>query len=308
VDLKHIVMNVLMIGGTGFLGSHIVDKLIDRDHRVTVISRNPDRKMIFDNSKVNFVKGDILTLKELTITEKFDVIVYTAMIPFKPGRISAKKFRQLQLLTRTYFENTVNLAKKLSCPLVLTSGASFETVGNEIADEHWPLARKGMAALGKCYDEIVADIKKNNSIPLIEMLPGQIYGNGGMFLKMINMAQKGRVVILGNGKNYLPRIHVDDCASAYVLAIEKLPIGKRFIVCDNENVSVKDFMLYLAEKFKVKKVITIPKLILRLVIGKHVYNTLTMNSKVTNSFIKNELLWQPFFPSYKEGIDALAEV
>ena len=301
-------MTVLMIGGTGFLGSHVVAKLIDRNHRVTVLSRNPDRKMDFDKMEVNFIKGDILGLNELDISEKFDVIVYTAMIPFKPGRISAKKFHHLQQLTRTYFENTVSLAKRLSCPLILTSGASFETVGDQIADEQWPLARKGMAALGKCYDEIVTDIKKNNSIQLIEMLPGQIYGNGGMFVNMIDMAKKGRVVILGDGKNYLPRIHVDDCSSAYVLAIEKLPIGKRFIVCDNCNVSVTDFMLFLAQKYKAKKVITIPRVILRLVIGKHVYNTLTMNTKVTNSFLKDELLWQPIFPTYKEGIESLAYV
>lgn len=128
--------------------------------------------MDFDSLKVNFIKGDILGLNELDISEKFDVIVYIAMIPFKPGRISAKTFRYLQQLTRTYFENTVSLAKRLSCPLILTSGASIETIGDEIADEHWPLARKGMAALGKCYDEIVTDIKKNNSIQLIEMLPG----------------------------------------------------------------------------------------------------------------------------------------
>jgi nucleoside-diphosphate-sugar epimerase len=107
--------------------------------------------------------------------------------------------------------------------LILTSGASFETRDDEVADETWPIARKGMAALGKCYDEMIADIKSDNSIPLIEMLPAQIYGNGGLFDKMISMAKSGKIVLLGGGKNFLPRIHVDDCAMPLFYPLRNCP-------------------------------------------------------------------------------------
>jgi len=300
-------MKILQIGGTGFLGSYIVRKLIERTHDITIITRNPDNEMPFDKSKVKFIKGDILQLDKLEISDKFDVLVYTAMVPFKPSRISNKKFKELEIITKQYFQKTIELARKLSCPLILTSGASFETKGDEVADENWLIARKGMAALGKFYDEMISEMKTKNSIPLIEMLPAQIYGNGGMFDKMISMAKNGKIVLLGGGKNYLPRIHVNDCADAYVLAIEKLPIGKRFIICDDENVSVKDFMLYLAKIFNAKKVVTIPKLILRLVIGKHIFHTLTMNTKVSNELIKKELGWKPKYPTYREGLKSLIE-
>ncbi len=300
-------MKILQIGGTGFLGSHIVRKLIQRNHETTIITRKPDIEMPFDKTKVKFIKGDILQLDKFEISDKFDVLVYTAMVPFKPSRISNKKLKELEIITKQYFKNTIELARKLSCPLILTSGASFETKGDEVADENWQIARKGMAALGRCYDELISEIKIKNSIPLIEMLPAQIYGNGGMFDKMISMAKNGKIVLLGGGKNYLPRIHVNDCADAYILAIEKLPVGKRFIICDNENVSVKDFMLYLAKIFNAKKVVKIPKLILRLFIGKHIFNTLTMNTKVTNELIKKELGWKPNYPTYREGIKLLIE-
>jgi nucleoside-diphosphate-sugar epimerase len=300
-------MKILHIGGTGFLGSHIVRKLIERNHDLTIITRDPDREMPFDKTKVRFIKGDILQFDKLEISGKFDVLVYTAMVPFKPGRISNKKFKELEIITRQYFQNTIDLARKLSCPLILTSGASFETKGNQVADETWPIARKGMAVLGTCYDTMVSGIKNRNAIPLIEMLPAQIYGNGGMFDKMISMAKNGKIVILGGGKNYLPRIHVDDCADAYVLAIEKLPFGKRFIISDDENVCVKDFMLHLAKIFDVPNIVKIPKFILRLVIGKHVFSTLTMNSKVSNALIKKELGWEPNYPTYREGLRSLIE-
>ena len=300
-------MNILLIGGTGFLGSHLVRRLIDRRHEVTIISRNPYHDMLFDKSKVRFIKGDILQADKIEIPGRVDVLVYTAMIPFKPGRISDKKFKELERITGQYFNNTIELAKRLTCPLILTSGASFDTKGNEIADESWPIARKGMAALGRCYDEMIDIIKRDSSIPLIEMLPAQIYGNGGMFGKVINMAKNGRIVILGGGNNFLPRIHVNDCADAYVLAIEKLPVGKRFIISDNENVRVKDFMLHLAKTFGARKIINIPNPLLRVVTGKHIFNTLTMNTKVSNDLIKRELGWTPNYPSYREGIKSLLE-
>lgn len=137
------------------------------------------------------------------------------------------------------------------------------------------------------------------------MLPAQIYGNGGLFQNMIRMAESGRVVIFGDGKNHLPRIHVEDCADAYVLAIEKLPIGKRFIVCDDRPCTVDEFMRYLADVFHAKTILHVPKFVLRLITGKFIYQTLTMNCVVTNRALKDELNWKPVYSTYREGLSSL---
>jgi len=49
-------MKILQIGGTGFLGSHIVKKLIERNHDLTIITRNPDNEMSFDKKKIKLTK------------------------------------------------------------------------------------------------------------------------------------------------------------------------------------------------------------------------------------------------------------
>ena len=125
-----------------------------------------------------------------------------------------------------------------------------------------------------------------------------------MFLKM---AQKGRLVILGNGKNHIPRVHVDDCADAFVLAIEKLPVGKRFIISDDCPVTVKDFMHCLAKEFGVNRLIKIPGFIVKLIIGKYLTQTVMMNSIVSNELIKKELGWTLKYPTYGEGLRAVKQ-
>ena len=64
-------------------------------------------------------------------------------------------------------------------------------------------------------------------------------------------------------------------------------------------------MLYLAKIFNAKKIVTIPKFILRMVMGKPIFSTLTMNTKVSNKLIKQELGWKPKYPTYREGLENL---
>ena len=157
-------MNIFIIGGTGFLGSHIVNKLILKSHNVIVLTRNLNKEMQFDKTKVKLIQGDIAELNFIQqLPKSIDVIVYVAMPFFKPGRISKSIFFQLKNKTELYFKNTIELAKTIKSTLILTSGASFNTKNNEIADETWPIARIGMAALGKPYDDLISRVLRSGS-------------------------------------------------------------------------------------------------------------------------------------------------
>jgi len=300
------LMKILVIGGTGFLGSRIVTRLVGRGHEVRVLTRNARRPMPFDASSVGVIEGDISRRESLTgIESGIEVIVYAAMPPFKPGRISSKRFTELESLVRLYFTNTIDFARRTGAFLILTSGASFATKEGEVADESWPVARVGMASIGRAYDELVAGIKRTGDIRHLEMLPAQIYGSGGMFARMIENAKAGRVIVLGSGRNYMPRVHVDDCAEAFVLAVERQPAGERFIVCDDVPCTVLEFMSCLGRLCDARKRIRIPSPLLRIVVGKHVYQTLTMNSVVTNKKIRETLGWLPQYPDCGSGLKAV---
>ncbi len=71
---------ILVTGGAGFIGSHIVDLLIDKGHQVVVIDNLRTGKKANVNKKAEFIKLDVLSknLEKVFKKEKFDLVCHTA--------------------------------------------------------------------------------------------------------------------------------------------------------------------------------------------------------------------------------------
>ena len=119
---------------------------------------------------------------------------------------------------------------------------------------------------------------------------------------MYEMMAKGRSKIIGSGENFIPNIHAGDAAAAIVRAIEKMPVGEKFIIADDTPVTQKDFTLHMAELMNKKRPGRIPGFIIRLILGKDFYEIVRMNCKVSNAKAKRVLAWHPEYPSYKNGL------
>jgi len=135
-------MRVFVIGGTGFLGTHLLPKLLNRGHDVTVLTRRIIEVSRLETLGISGIVGDLLQ-PELIMPQLTpqDAIIFIAMPKIRPGRISRKQLKILQHQTKTYFSNAIMISEKLQCPLILTLGASFRTTGDEIADENRPIER-----------------------------------------------------------------------------------------------------------------------------------------------------------------------
>ncbi|MHA1930516.1 MAG: NAD-dependent epimerase/dehydratase family protein [Candidatus Thorarchaeota archaeon] len=189
----------------------------------------------------------------------------------------------------------------MSCPTIVTLGTSYNTGPDEVVDEHRPLDRFGMTLAGVDADIVIQKAIECGQ-PVIQLFPGQIYGPGGTFLRMYQMMESGRFGIFGKGDNCIPRVHVEDCASAFLHAMEKLPIGEKFIIADDTPCTTREFTEYMASCAGKSKPRTIPSFIARLVLGKYLFATMKMNCIVSNSKAKSELGWILKYPSYREGL------
>lgn len=299
-------MRIFVIGGTGLVGSYLLPRLVEKGNEVIALTRTVDKTERINKLGALGLLGDIRNPQAFksTLPESLDIIVLLAMPSVRPGhRMTKKRKEELRQETNDFFRNSMDLAMHFNVPIILPSGTSFKTKNNEIADETWPILRVGLTEIGKDTDEMVNQAIKTSNPKVIQLLYGKIYGNGGLFRFIYNMMEKGRSKIIGKGDNYIPNIHASDAASAIIKAIEKLPIGEKFIIADDEAVTQKDFTIYMAELMNKKRPGHIPAFIIKLVLGNDFYEIITLNCKVSNSKAKRILDWKPEYPSYKEGLE-----
>ena len=300
-------MKVLVLGGTGLLGSSLVPKLQARDYEVSVLSRNKAALSSLEDQGVKGILGDLLEPEAfIPSLAPHDVVVSIAM-PFEFGKMSKKKFELVTERTTKFTQSALDIGRKLECPIIFTLGTSFRTGPGEVAEETWPIDRFGITKAGIEAERLMLKAKAEGH-PIILMIPGQIYGPGGMFLEMYNRLKSGKFGIVGKGDNRIPRIHVEDCAEAYALVIEKMPINESFILADDTPCTMREFTEFMASCVGMSKPRTIPKILARLIMGKLLLETMDMDCVVSNNKMKQVLGVELKYPSYREGLPAVIEV
>jgi nucleoside-diphosphate-sugar epimerase len=296
-------MRVFVIGGTGFLGTCLLPKLLKRGYDVTVLTRGKEKISGLESLGIKGVIGDLLQPESfMSKLMPQDVVISIAMPNIRPGRLSRKRFRILRQQTTTYFSTPFAIAEKFGCPLIATLGTSFRTIAEQVADESWPIERFGMTRIGELVDPLIARVTRRGTPPLIQMLPGEIYGPGGLFRTMYEWMKRGKYRVIGSGKNYIPRIYVEDCAEAYAKVLETMPLGERFIVADDGPCTFREFADFMADCMSVPRPKSIPGFVARIVLGELLYETVTMNCRVSNDKAKKHLDWKPKYPTYREGL------
>jgi 2-alkyl-3-oxoalkanoate reductase len=303
-------MRSLVLGGSGFLGGALVPQLVTRGHAVTVVTRDVGKVPRLEAMGARAVLGDLLEPASLRPVPEVDAVVLLAQPAFFGKRIGRARFARLtDEVTRLNLSALV-LARERSIPIVVTGGTAYRTRGDEVADESWPLTRTGVARIGAGVDPLLEQVRREGTPKFVRLLPGQIYGPGGMTLQMIEWARNGRNGIIGDGKNRIPRVHVDDCAAAYALALEslpRLPTAEQFIVADDVACTTEAFSTELAAQLGLPPPRHVPRpvqLALRVVLGKYLFETMQMDCQVSNQKLKRELGWAPRYASYREGLAA----
>ena len=114
-------MRVFVIGGTGFLGTFLIPKLMENGHEITVLTRNKEKVSRLESLGINVMVGDLLRPESfLARIPPQDAVISIAMPEVKPGRISQKKLKKLQEKTKIFFSTPIAIAEKSHCPLIVT--------------------------------------------------------------------------------------------------------------------------------------------------------------------------------------------
>jgi nucleoside-diphosphate-sugar epimerase len=128
---------------------------------------------------------------------------------------------------------------------------------------------------------------------------GGLYGPGATD-DQVELVRKRQFPLVGRGTGYSSWVHVDDAASATVLAVEQKATGVYNIV-DDEPAPAGEWLPYLAACAGAKRPLRVPTWLARLLAGDVAVVMMTQGRGFSNAKAKRELGWQPRYPSWRQG-------
>jgi putative NADH-flavin reductase len=164
-------MKIAVIGATGFVGSKILEELVNRNHQVKAISRNPEKVRI-EHSLLTAVKGDVFNEPALTELLKGNDVVVSA---YNPGWSNPEIYAEFLKGTKS-IQSATKAAGIKRLIVIGGAGSLFIAPGVQLIDTpEFPAEIKPGALAARDYLEI---IKQENDLdwtffsPAIEMHQG----------------------------------------------------------------------------------------------------------------------------------------
>jgi nucleoside-diphosphate-sugar epimerase len=210
---------VLVTGGTGFLGRHIVERLLAHGRAVTVLARRsaPD----LEKRGVRFVSADLADADAVrSACRGAETVFHVAAKVGVWGR-NDDFFRANVLGTRAVLEGCrIHGVRRL----VYTSTSSVVYNGRDLSgvDESLPLTATCPAAYPLTKAAAEREVLAANAPELrtIALRPHLIWGVGDPHLvpRLIARAKAGRLLIVGSGRNRVDLVHVENVTDAQLFA------------------------------------------------------------------------------------------
>ncbi|HEX4947826.1 MAG TPA: Gfo/Idh/MocA family oxidoreductase [Blastocatellia bacterium] len=246
--------DVVVIGGTGFIGSHLLKQLLDANQRVKVIARNTRTlPEIFHHPNVKVVAGDIAN--EKVIDEAVAGTPVVIHLAHGGGGDTWEEIKRSMVDgTRVIAEACLRHKTKrliyIGTIASLYLGSSSEQITgatpNDPSAETRSLYSRGKAV---CED-ILNKLHKEQNLPVVILRPGVVIGEGGLpFHSGVGFAnQDGHMIGWNQGNNPLPFILVEDCAAAIFQAMKAPGIeGKSYNLVGDQRPSAQQYMNELAK-------------------------------------------------------------
>lgn len=243
-------MSVLVTGGTGFIGSHLVDELLGQGYNIRVLRRDTSSITGLENKKLSFVIGDLNDKESLTrACRQIDVVFHVAALPRDWGP------------KRTFFEVNIEgtrnlldacLTNKVPRFVFMSSAAvyGFPKTQQQITEAYQknPTAKYGESKL--CAEELLWEYGKKYNIAVSAVRSPLVLGPRDRLVTpfLMNALQQKKLFFIGDGNQKISFSDGRDVAHCLRLAGEsKNATGQAYNVKSFDS-TPKQLMETLAEK------------------------------------------------------------
>lgn len=264
-------MNVLIFGGTGFVGRNLTEELLANGYQVFVVTRNRQRTANSLGNKVKLIEWDnISPLSSICALQEIDVVINLAGESIGNRRWSdSVKQEILASRIRTTGAIVTAINNRTIQPKVLINASAVGYYGPRQDDEITESAEAGQDFLAQvCRDwENEAYKVQNDLTRVVTIRIGVVLGNEGALNRM---AMPFKLYIggpLGTGNQWLSWIHIQDLASMIRFVIEHQELTGPINATAPESVRMREFCKVLGEALNRPSWLPVPELLLKIALG-----------------------------------------
>src|SRR5690606_23766436 len=258
-------MKILVTGGGGFLGTHIIKRLLKNPkYIVTNFSRHSYSHL--EDMGVPTIKGDLRKKEDVerALAQGFDAIFHVAALAGVWG-----KHEDYYSINYLGTKNLIEAARRFgikkfvytSTPSVVFNKDDLNGVGEE-----QPYATEFLNSYSETKtlaEKFVLESNDGSGFLTCAIRPHLIWGPGDphLFPRVIQKGKEGKLKIVGDGENLVDIVYVENAAMAHVQAFDKLdagsPVcGQAYFVGQERPVNLWSFINQVLAEVKVEPVNT----------------------------------------------------
>lgn len=262
--------NVLLTGGSGFIGKHLTDFLLEAGFSVSILSRS-DKKNTTSiqyykwNLNQNYIDENAVLNADFIIHLAGEGIVEKRWTKRRKNAILDSRVKPIDLIFSVLEKNNKKLDAFISASAVGIYGA---ITSSKICTEETPPANDFLGETCQIWENALTKIEQLG-IRTVKVRTGIVLGKDEGFLKKMTPNFKaGFGAILGTGKQYLPWIQVEDLCGIYLRAITNNEMSGPYNACITDNTTNAGFSKTLANLFGYSIWLPkVPAFILKIVLG-----------------------------------------
>lgn len=231
---------ILITGATGRLGKSLVPALLENGYELRILAKEGEN-IAWNNVEV--VRGEISDFQALDkACKSIDTVIHLA------GIID---YHNKQLTNKINYEgtrNVVNAALKNNVQRFIFI-SSVSVYGKS---KYLPMDENHPKNPQSCYGEsklLAENYVLASGLNCVVIRSPAIYGKNYLegFSNILNAIKSGKMCIIGDGKNHIQFIHIDDCVQAFLLVLENKDANGVFNIA-GPDVMTQEQIISLAAK------------------------------------------------------------
>lgn len=256
-------MRVFVTGATGFIGSHLCEKLVEEGHEVIALVRSPHKAKYLPSHGVHIVEGDLATLRDPSLVlPEADVVVHLAGVVSAPtlDDYEAINYRAVEDLVAALERQSWRPRRLLFASSLAAAGPSDGLRPHVETDACNPVEPYGDAKYRA--EQFLA----NAPFPVTAFRPALVFGTRDpATLTFYKAARWGVGFVVAGAPQLLCGVHVKDVVDAIIAMAEDTSDEMRtFFVANNEEMSSRSIWTSLSSALGKKiRIVPVPRGLLR---------------------------------------------